>query len=145
MAGAESPVTKQEQQNPAAENTNENPRERNPPGGGGGGGGGGGNRGPRGRKGGTRFSGGRGGGMGGGNRNNDGPVRVSHIFHGTSFEHFSAFFVPARHVCSKLVRNTFTGFKLVFASRAFPFVKVPKLQLVYNLLNCCKPDKASFI
>lgn len=70
MAGAESPKLKQESQNASTENSNENPRERNPPGGG--------NRGPRGRKGGTRFSGGRGGGMGGGNRNNDGPVRISY-------------------------------------------------------------------
>lgn len=72
MAGADSPNVKQEQQNATAENVNENARERNPPGGG--------NRGPRGRKGGTRFSGGRGGGMGGGNRNNDGPVRIFSYF-----------------------------------------------------------------
>ncbi|XP_043587160.1 hrp65 protein-like isoform X1 [Bombus pyrosoma] len=69
MAGAESPKLKQESQNASTENSNENPRERNPPGGG--------NRGPRGRKGGTRFSGGRGGGMGGGNRNNDGPMKMN--------------------------------------------------------------------
>ena len=37
-------------------------------------------------------------------------------------------------------------FKLVFASRAFPFVKGLKLQLTHNyLLNSCKPGKASFI
>ena len=72
MAGTESPnLIKPEPQNTSTENSNENVRERNPPGGG--------NRGPRGRKGGTRFSGGRGGGMGGGNRNNDGPVRISYI------------------------------------------------------------------
>ncbi|KAK1117606.1 hypothetical protein K0M31_015780 [Melipona bicolor] len=66
MAGTESPnLIKPEPQNTSTENSNENVRERNPPSGG--------NRGPRGRKGGTRFSGGRGGGMGGGNRNNDGP------------------------------------------------------------------------
>ncbi|XP_070169013.1 hrp65 protein isoform X1 [Polyergus mexicanus] len=67
MAGTETPNVKSEAASAPAENSNENPRERNPPGGGGGGG----NRGPRGRKGGTRFSsrgggGGMGGGMGGG-------------------------------------------------------------------------------
>lgn len=63
---------KSETANAPIENSNEKfnlgiPRDRNPPGGG--------NRGgPRGRKGGTRFSGGRGGGMGGGGgggRNNE--------------------------------------------------------------------------
>lgn len=71
MAGTETSSIKPEPPNTPAENSNENPRERNAPGGG--------NRGPRGRKGGTRFSGGRGGGMGGGSggggggggRNND--------------------------------------------------------------------------
>ncbi|XP_029660107.1 hrp65 protein-like [Formica exsecta] len=63
MAGTETPNVKSEAASTPAENSNENPRERNPPGGGGGGG----NRGPRGRKGGTRFSSrGGGGGMGGG-------------------------------------------------------------------------------
>jgi len=58
MTGTETPNVKSEAPTAPVENSNENPRERNPPGGG--------NRGPRGRKGGTRFSGGRGGGMGGG-------------------------------------------------------------------------------
>ncbi|XP_020290718.1 hrp65 protein-like [Pseudomyrmex gracilis] len=64
MAGTETSNVKSEPTNAPVENSNENPRERNQPGGG--------NRGARGRKGGTRFSGGRGGiGGGGGNRNND--------------------------------------------------------------------------
>ncbi|XP_043513108.1 hrp65 protein-like isoform X2 [Frieseomelitta varia] len=76
MAGTESPnLIKPEPQNTSTENSNENVRERNPPGGG--------NRGPRGRKGGTRFSGGRGGGMGGGNRNNDGPMKMNDPIHGS--------------------------------------------------------------
>ncbi|EZA57672.1 Hrp65 protein [Ooceraea biroi] len=56
MTGTETPNVKSETTSAPVENSNENPRERNPPGSG--------NRGPRGRKGGTRFSGGRGGGMG---------------------------------------------------------------------------------
>ncbi|XP_043594515.1 hrp65 protein-like [Bombus pyrosoma] len=67
MAGIEIPKVIQEPQNASTENSNENPRERNPPGD---------NRSPRGRRGGTRFSGGRGGGMSGGNRYSDGPDRV---------------------------------------------------------------------
>ncbi|XP_012215147.1 hrp65 protein isoform X2 [Linepithema humile] len=67
MAGTETPNVKSETTSAPVENSNENPRDRNPPGGG--------NRGPRGRKGGTRFSGNRGGGMGGigggGGRNNE--------------------------------------------------------------------------
>lgn len=103
MAGTESPnLIKPEPQNTSTENSNENARERNPPGGG--------NRGPRGRKGGTRFSSGRGGGMGGGNRNNDGPVRISYIlfFYIPIFRNYALY--TYRHICCKLMRNTFTGF-----------------------------------
>lgn len=105
MAGADSPSVKQEQQNTSAENSNDNPRERNPPGGG--------NRGPRGRKGGTRFSGGRGGGMGQGNRNNDGPVRTFlQIF--LNCEKFLASFVPVRHICFAVMRNNMIRFKACY-------------------------------
>lgn len=58
MAGTETPNVKSEAATAPVENSNENPRERNPPGVG--------PRGPRGRKGGTRFSSRGGGGMGGG-------------------------------------------------------------------------------
>lgn len=70
MAETEIPKVIQEPQNTSTENSNENPRERNPSGD---------NRSPRGRRGGARFSGGRGGGMSGGNRYSDGPVRIIYI------------------------------------------------------------------
>jgi len=79
MAGTETPNVKSETTSAPAENSNENPRDRNPPVGG--------NRGPRGRKGGTRFSGNRGGGMGGGGgvgsgggRNNEAVIFLAFSF-----------------------------------------------------------------
>lgn len=96
MAGIETSKVIQEPQNTSTENSNENPRERNPPGD---------NRSPRGRRGGARFSGGRGGGMSGGNRYSDGPVRNYIYFFLYTFKKY--IFCFYRHFCYKLMRNTY--------------------------------------
>lgn len=135
MAGTETPNVKSETANAPVENSSENPRERNPLVGG--------NRGPRGRKGGTRFSsrggGGMGGGMGGGvGGGGSGGGRNETVIIGLFLCLFRIFLLPRkspgriapdnsassrRHVIGEMKRNsstsrsTFISIERYFSSR----------------------------